>query len=156
MWIKDWGVHIQSAGSGAATLKYLGAYVARTAISDGRIFAVDQRGVTFRWKDRSDHNRSKVLTLTGSEFVRRYLRHVLPSGCARFATTASAIRPPKPSANAFRSIPECHSSSTPGLPRPRHRAALAALPNLRPPDALDGIDPATLQDPGATTRPSCP
>ena len=41
---------------------------------------MDQRGVTFRWKDRSDHNRSKVMTLTGSEFVRRYLRHVLPSG----------------------------------------------------------------------------
>ena len=59
---------------------YLGAYVARTAISDGRIFAVDQRGVAFRWKDCSDHNRSKTMTLTGSEFVRRYLRYVLPSG----------------------------------------------------------------------------
>jgi hypothetical protein len=80
VWIKDWGVHIQPAGSGAAALRYLGAYVARTAISNGRIFAVDERGVTFRWKDRSDHNRSKVMTLTGSEFVRRYLRHVLPSG----------------------------------------------------------------------------
>ena len=36
-WIKDWGVHIQPAGSGAAALKYLGAYVARTVTSDGRI-----------------------------------------------------------------------------------------------------------------------
>ncbi len=35
------------------------------------MFAVDERGVTFRSKDRSDHNRSKVTTLTGSEFVRR-------------------------------------------------------------------------------------
>jgi Transposase zinc-binding domain/Putative transposase len=43
VWIKDWGVHIQPADSGAAALKYLGAYVARTAISDGRIFAVDER-----------------------------------------------------------------------------------------------------------------
>jgi hypothetical protein len=82
VWIKAWGVHIQPAGSGAAALNYLGAgaYVAPTAISDGRLLAVDERGVTFRWKDRSDPNRSKVITLTGSEFVRRYLRHVLPSG----------------------------------------------------------------------------
>ena len=39
-----------------------------------------RRLVTFRWKDRSDHNRTKELTLPGVEFVRRYLRHVLPTG----------------------------------------------------------------------------
>lgn len=80
VWRKDWGVHIQAAGSGASALKYLGAYVARTAISDSRILDLTHDSVTFRWKDRSDHNRVRELTLPGIEFVQRYLRHVLPSG----------------------------------------------------------------------------
>lgn len=80
VWRKDWGVHIQPAGSGASALKYLGAYVARTAISNARMLRVDPDSVTFRWKDRSDGNRRRELTLTGVEFVRRYLRHVLPTG----------------------------------------------------------------------------
>ncbi|MGH9726043.1 MAG: IS91 family transposase, partial [Candidatus Acidiferrales bacterium] len=80
VWSKDWGVHIQPSGSGATALKYLGAYVARTAINDSRIVCVTEDSVTFRWKDRSNHNRVEILTLPGVEFVRRYLRHVLPIG----------------------------------------------------------------------------
>jgi hypothetical protein len=80
IWTKDWGVHIQPAGSGAAALKYLGAYAARTAITDARILDLTQDSVTFSWKDRSDHNRRRELNLPGIEFVKRYLRHVLPKG----------------------------------------------------------------------------
>ena len=80
VWRKDWGVHIQPAGSGASALNYLGAYVTRTAITNARMVRVDPKAVTFRWKDRSDHNQIKELTLPGVEFVRRYLRHVLPTG----------------------------------------------------------------------------
>ena len=78
VWSKEWGVHIQPAGSGAPAVKYLGAYVARTAINDPRMVALTDDSVTFRWKDRSDHNRTKTKTLPGVEFVGRYLRHVLP------------------------------------------------------------------------------
>jgi hypothetical protein len=80
VWRKDWGVHIQPAGSGTAALKYLGRYVARTAITDTRMLAVTDNSVTFRWKDRANANRAQTLTLPGVEFVRRYLRHVLPAG----------------------------------------------------------------------------
>ena len=80
VWRKDWGVHIQPAGSGAAAVKYLGAYVARTAISDKRILAVSENSVTFRWKNRAQGNRPESLTLPGVEFVARYFRHVLPTG----------------------------------------------------------------------------
>jgi hypothetical protein len=80
VWNKDWGVHIQPAGSGASTLKYLGAYVARTAIGDSRMVNVAANSVTFRWKNRSKGNRIEILSLPGVEFVRRYLRHVLPRG----------------------------------------------------------------------------
>jgi hypothetical protein len=80
VWRKDWGVHIQPSGSGASALKYLGAYVSRTAITNARMLRVGPESVTFRWKDRSDHGRRRELTLSGVEFVRRYLRHVLPAG----------------------------------------------------------------------------
>jgi hypothetical protein len=80
VWSKNWGVHIQPAGSGASALKYLGAYVARTAINDARMLTLSNDSVTFRWKDRSDHNRTKIKTLPGVQFVRHYLRHVLPIG----------------------------------------------------------------------------
>ena len=80
VWRKDWGVHIQPAGSGSSALKYLGTYVARTAITNARMLRVDSESVSFRWKDRSDGNRTKELTLSGVKFAARYLRHVLPTG----------------------------------------------------------------------------
>jgi len=80
VWDKDWGVHIQPAGSGASALKYLGAYVARTAIRDSRIVRVSDQSVSFRWKNRDKANRREISTVPGIEFVRRYLRHVLPLG----------------------------------------------------------------------------
>jgi len=79
-WDKDWGVHIRAAGNGARALKYLGVYVARTAISDARMVDVTSRNVIFRWKNRDAGNRLETSSLTGEEFVRRYLRHVLPRG----------------------------------------------------------------------------
>jgi hypothetical protein len=79
-WGRKWGVHIKGVGSGVAAVKYLGAYVARTAISDRRVMNVQDHGVTFWWKDRSDGNRRKIRTVPGVEFVRSYLRHVLPKG----------------------------------------------------------------------------
>lgn len=80
VWGKEWGVHIQPAGAGAPAVKYLGAYVARTALTDARMVSVTDDSVTFRWKVRSDHNRTRTKTLPGTEFVARYLRHVLPKG----------------------------------------------------------------------------
>ena len=80
VWRKDWGVHIQPAGSGTAALKYLGRYVARTAITDPRLLAVREDSVSFRWKDRAHGNGTQTLNLPGVEFARRYLKHVLPTG----------------------------------------------------------------------------
>jgi len=80
VWSINWGVHIKAVGSGASAIKYLGAYVARTAIGDSRIIAVDNRSVTFRWTDRANNNRIRTMTLPGTEFVACYLRHVLPQG----------------------------------------------------------------------------
>lgn len=80
VWRKNWGVHIQPAGAGRSALKYLGVYVARTAITNARMLRVDEHSVSFRWKDRGEGNQIRTLTLPGVEFARRYLRHVLPQG----------------------------------------------------------------------------
>lgn len=80
VWRKDWGVNIQPFGTGQQAVKYLAAYVCRTAIGDSRIVACNEHSVSFRYKDRSDHNRIKTETIAGEEFVARYLRHVLPRG----------------------------------------------------------------------------
>jgi hypothetical protein len=39
--------------------------------------------VTFRWRDRQDGNQTKTLTLPASDFIRRFLLHILPSGYVR-------------------------------------------------------------------------
>jgi hypothetical protein len=80
VWNKDWGVHIQAAGAGRSALRYLGTYVARTAINDARLVHVTEHAVTFRWKNRAQGNRRETSTIPGVEFVARYLRHVLPRG----------------------------------------------------------------------------
>jgi hypothetical protein len=80
VWHKDWGVHLQPFGSGENIIKYLGRYVCRTAIGDSRILAITDTHVSFRYKDRANGDAPCIETITGAEFVARYLRHVLPRG----------------------------------------------------------------------------
>jgi hypothetical protein len=63
-------------------LDYLGRYTHRVAISNSRLRSIDAsaRTVVFTYKDYADANRLKTLTLTGVEFIRRFLLHVLPQG----------------------------------------------------------------------------
>jgi hypothetical protein len=60
-------------------LKYLGRYVHRIAISNGRLISLEDGKVTFVYKDYRD-GRKKRMTLPVFEFMRRFLQHVLPSG----------------------------------------------------------------------------
>ena len=68
-----------------AVLAYLSRYTHRVAIANSRLIALDERGVTFRWKDyrAKGKTRHKTMTLTTDEFMRRFLLHVLPSGFHR-------------------------------------------------------------------------
>src|SRR5262249_29644046 len=63
----------------------LARYPHRGAISNSRILAMDQHGVTFRWKDyrAKGKPRHKTMTLSPQEFMRRFLLHVLPAGFHR-------------------------------------------------------------------------
>ena len=66
-------------------LRYLARYTHRVAISNRRLIALDDRGVTFKWKDYrlEGRERYKVMTLATHEFIRRFLMHVLPAGFHR-------------------------------------------------------------------------
>jgi len=82
----DWVVYAKRPFAGpSAVLAYLSRYTHRVAISNGRLLAMDERGVTFRWKDyrAKGKTRYKVMTLCPEEFMRRFLLHVLPSGFHR-------------------------------------------------------------------------
>ena len=79
---KDWNVDCRPVGSGVRALRYLSAYVFRAAISDKRIVQVSERTVTFAYTDTKTGT-NKRMTLSGAEFLRRFLQHVLPSGFMR-------------------------------------------------------------------------
>jgi hypothetical protein len=79
VWRKNWIVDIQPVGDGQAVLKYLAPYVHRVAISDNRILACDDHSVTFCCTPSGQH-RSVTRKVAGSEFVRGFLQHTLPTG----------------------------------------------------------------------------
>jgi hypothetical protein len=82
----EWVVYAKRPFAGPeAVLAYLSRYTHRVAISNSRLLACDERGVTFRWKDYRVHGRTryKTMTLSSDEFMRRFLLHVLPSGFHR-------------------------------------------------------------------------
>lgn len=64
-------------------INYLARYTFRTAISDARIRAIDDEGVTLGYKDYADHDKWKHLHLSGKELIRRFLLHILPKGLMR-------------------------------------------------------------------------
>ncbi|MCP5082042.1 MAG: IS91 family transposase, partial [Alphaproteobacteria bacterium] len=53
------------------------------AISNHRLVAMDGETVSFRWRDYRDGSKLKTMSLKGTEFIRRFLLHVLPSGFMR-------------------------------------------------------------------------
>jgi Putative transposase/Transposase zinc-binding domain len=94
----EWYVYSKPPfGGPKAVLAYLSRYTHRVAISNRRLIACDERGVTFSYKDyRADGRaRYKVMTLATGEFIRRFLIHVLPAGFHRirhYGLFASASR----------------------------------------------------------------
>ena len=64
-------------------LQYLGRYTHRVAISNHRLVAFSDGRVTFRWRDSTHQNQQRLLTLSVDEFLRRFLRHILPKGFVR-------------------------------------------------------------------------
>jgi len=154
----EWVVYAKPPFAGPEqVLAYLSRYTHRVAISNHRLIAFDQHGVTFRWKDyrAKGRTRYKTMTLAVGEFIRRFLLHVLPTGFDRirhYGLLANASRKdnlalvrqllnqpapvpePDPSAATTQSPTfVCRHCGAPMiiiemLPRPRHIRALPATP----------------------------
>lgn len=76
---RQWVVYCKPPFKGPdMVLQYLARYTHRIAISNHRIIAIEDDRVSFRWRDYSDGNKSKIMTLYAFEFIRRFLLHVLP------------------------------------------------------------------------------
>jgi hypothetical protein len=94
----EWVVYAKRPFAGPeAVLAYLARYTHRVAISNSRLLALNEAGVTFKWKDYriNGRHRLKTMTLDAAEFIRRFLMHVLPSGFHRirhYGLFASALR----------------------------------------------------------------
>jgi hypothetical protein len=107
----EWVVYAKPPfGGPEQVLAYLSRYTHRVAISNQRLVSADASTVAFRWKDYrikcgdplpgsglpANHERGqKVMRLATSEFIRRFLMHVLPDGFHRirhYGLLASAQR----------------------------------------------------------------
>ena len=99
---QDWVVYAEPPFGGPEhVLHYLARYTHRVAISNHRLLSVNDSHVTFRWKDYAHHNKQRAMTLSGEEFLRRFLQHVLPKVFPAFAISAGS--PTERVQNFFRS-----------------------------------------------------
>lgn len=78
---QDWVVYCKPPFSNAENvMEYLGRYTHRVAISNNRLVKLEGGRVTFRYRDRSDNDTVKLMSVDASEFIRRFLLHILPDG----------------------------------------------------------------------------
>src|SRR6202049_4844874 len=131
----EWVVYAKKPfGGPQAVLAYLSSYTHRVAIANSRLIACDHNGVTFKWKDYRAEGpaRYKVMTLATSEFIRRFLIHVLPDGFHRirhYGLFASGSR-------------------SDNIARARELLAMPPRPRQADHDAAtDGSEPKTLPQP---------
>ena len=70
-------------GSPAQVIQYLGRYTHRVAISNHRLMTMEKGRVGFHWRDYRHGGVEKIMSLEATEFLRRFLLHVLPPGFVR-------------------------------------------------------------------------
>ena len=137
---KNWFVYAKPPFAGPeAVLAYLARYTHRVAISNSRLLALDERGVTFRYKDyrRNGRARYRTMTLAADEFIRRFLLHILPKGFHRIRHYGLLARA------------TCKTNTA------RARELIARpVPVTNPPVEHDDADPAASV--AADHRPPCP
>jgi hypothetical protein len=120
-----------------AVLAYLARYTHRVAIANSRLMTLDERGVTFGYKDyrRNGQARYRTMTLSADEFIRRFLLHVLPKRFHRIRHYGLLASP----------------GSKANIARARELIA-ASMPTVDPLTAHDSTDPDAATD----HRPLCP
>ena len=80
----EWVVYAKPPFAGPVhVLAYLGRDTHRVAIANSRLTSLSNGNVDFTWKDYRDHGKTKVMTLSADEFIRRFLLHTVPDGFHR-------------------------------------------------------------------------
>jgi hypothetical protein len=128
VWTTPWVVHAQHAGRGQRVLDYLGRYVFRIAIANSRLEAMTDDDVTFRYQDNRTQETRRV-TLTGIEFLDRFLQHVLPRGCAKvryYGLWSAAYRADRSRARTL--LTALTVIAAPPAPEPTRASSLGDLP----------------------------
>jgi Putative transposase/Transposase zinc-binding domain len=140
---KKWFLYVKPPpGTGPeAGLADLARYTHRVAISNSRLLSLDERGVTFGYKDyrRSGQARFRTMTLAPDEFIRRFLLHVLPKGFHRIRHSG------------LRASATCKTN----IARARELIAMPA-PVTDPPLEHDDADPAAAGAAAEDHRPPGP
>ncbi len=78
---KDWCPYMKETFNGFGNaIEYLGRYTHRIAISNSRILSITEDKVTFSARGKRPGEPERAITLENTEFIRRFLMHVLPSG----------------------------------------------------------------------------
>jgi hypothetical protein len=125
---KSWNVYAKKPfGSPQTVLDYLGRYTHRVALSNDRILKVENREVTLSYRDRTDADRKKSMTLDAHEFIHRFLLHVLPDGFMRIRHFGFLANRSKKHA-----LPQCRQllGLNPALPEIPKRSAQDLLREL--------------------------
>jgi len=126
-------------------LRYLARYTHRVAISNQRLVALQDGLVTFRWKDYAQGSRPAIMTLQATEFIRRFLLHVLPKGFVKirhFGFLANRCRQQKivlcrklldmgPTSKPEGSSPRDHSLTKEREPKPVDPCPVCKVGRLR-------------------------
>ena len=78
---KKWNVYAKKPfGGPQQVVEYLGRYTHKVAITHHRILSIEDQAISFRYKDYSDADKMKEMTLSHPEFLRRFEQHILPKG----------------------------------------------------------------------------
>ncbi len=119
---KEWVVYAKPPFAGPKqVLTYLGRYTHRVAISNNRILQVDDKLVTFTWRDYHQDNMMIITLMKGSDFLKRFSLHILPPGFTRirhYGFLSSAAK-----AKALEALREYFS-----IPKPKENHLFKPLP----------------------------
>jgi hypothetical protein len=92
----DWVVYAKAPPAGPERLlEYLARYTHRVALTNDRLLGFDGRNVRLRWRDSAHGNRKRLMIISATDLLERFLRHVLPRGFKRvrhYGITAPACK----------------------------------------------------------------
>ena len=138
VWRKLWILHVIAWGEGEqAVLEYLARYVFRVALTNARIVGLDDQTVTIQYKDRKTGCRH-TCHLSGDEFMRRFLQHVLPRGFHKVRYFGLWHPAQRPNATRIRQMLQLQAPTKADLKDD------PAAPSLMPP-AVEPVPPTDLR-----------